>query len=802
MLKFRTIKLDELRVRGKQKLSALAERRGWSAGAFLPSDDEFQKLLNNSSINSDSLLGYLRSRVEPRFFTSFDNRESTIERFKREWPTVERTLIDRADRAVEGKFDLLAHSALNFGNPVDWHLEPISGKRSPLVHWSSVEELDSETSGDKKFVWELNRHQHFVILGQAYLLTKNEQYVTAFMDQLESWMDQNPPKIGINWLSSLEIAFRSISWLWGLNFFLLSNSLRPEVVWRAFKFLYLNARHIENYLSTYFSPNTHLTGEALGLFYIGTLLPEFKDAGRWRTTGKQILLEQLPIHVLDDGVYFEQSSYYHRYTADFYLHFLLLAQANHEELSDDVSRRLQSLLDHLMYITRPDGTMPLFGDDDGGRFMPFDNQPTNDARSTLASAAVVFKRGDYKFVSRDAAPETLWLLGPEAMAQYESLAAREPGLSSIGFGTGGYYVMRESWRDDAHYLLFDCGKHGVFNCGHAHADALAFELAAFGRSVLVDPGTFNYTGHGAMRDWFRSSFAHNTLTIDDQPSSVPAGPFSWKHVAKVDCTNWLSKDRFDLVEGRHDGYSRLESPVAHLRSILFLKPDYWIVRDQLRTTGQHKVELGFHFDSQSKPEIKNSTHASAVLTEREGHNGLDIAVFGKKGSWLLKDGWISHCYGTREAAATFSYLDHVDGDSQLVTFLLPQVDQAGREMRVHEIDARGGRAFEAKHSRGLDIVILRDTRSERVDVERISTDADWAVIRFDDDSRIPAEILFFAGSKLAVDESASIKADNKINYLAAVREGNQFLIEGDVPASNFTFAAPGLDPVFKRESRE
>jgi Heparinase II/III-like protein/Heparinase II/III N-terminus len=802
LVKFRTIKLDELRVRGKQKLSALAERRGWSATAFLPSDPEFKKLLNNSSLAPDSLLDYLRSRAEPRFFASFDNRVSSIETFKLKWPTTEQSLIDRAQRAVDGEFDLLGHSALAFGNPVDWHLEPLSGKRSPLVHWSSVEELDSEASGDKKFVWELNRHQHFVLLGQAYLFTKDERYATAFMDQLESWMDQNPPKMGTNWLSSLEIAFRSISWVWGLNFFLHANSLRPDVVWRAFKFIYLNARHIENYLSTYFSPNTHLTGEALGLFYIGTLFPEFKDAGRWRSLGRQILLEQLPIHVLDDGVYFEQSSYYHRYTADFYLHFLLLARINREELPQDVSQRLQSLLDHLMYITRPDGTMPLFGDDDGGRFIPFDNQPTNDARSTLASAAVVFKREDYKFISSGAAPETLWLLGPEAIGEYEALPAREPAQTSIGFGTGGYYVMRESWRDDAHYLLFDCGKHGVFNCGHAHADALAFDLAAFGRTVLVDPGTFSYTGHGAMRDWFRSSFAHNTLTIDDQPSSIPAGPFSWKDVAKVECTRWLSKDRFDLVEGKHDGYSRLESPVDHQRSVLFLKSDYWIVRDQLRTGGRHQVKLGFHFDSSSKPQIKPSSQNCVVVSERDGKKGLDLAVFGQQGSWLVKEDRVSHCYGTSEPAATLNYADSVDGDSQLVTFLLPQDDQRGVELRVREIGANGGRAFEVKHGSGLDIVILRDPRSERVDLERMSTDADWAVVRFVDDSRIPAEILLFAGSRLAVDQNVIFEAADRINYLTAVRKRKQFLIDGEVLTANFKFAVPGFDSVFMGESRE
>ncbi len=228
-------------------------------------------------------------------------------------------------------------------------------------------------------------------------------------------MDQNPPKLGINWASSLEIAFRSISWLWALEFFKDSPSLNANVYLRLLKFLYLNARHLETYLSTYFSPNTHLTGEALGLFYLGTLLPEFKEADGWRQRGQQILKEQLFRQVRADGVYFEQSSYYHRYTTDFYTHFLILSRLNNEQLPAEVESTLQLLLDHLMHITRPDGTSPLFGDDDGGRLLFLDRRPANDFRAALANGAALFRRGDYKYVASALAEETFWLLGPETV---------------------------------------------------------------------------------------------------------------------------------------------------------------------------------------------------------------------------------------------------------------------------------------------------------------------------------------------------------------------------------------------------
>src|SRR6185436_11254505 len=204
---------------------------------------------------------------------------------------------------------------------------------------------------------------------------------------------------------------------------------------RVCKFLYLNARHLETYPSTYFSPNTHLTGEALGLFYLGTLLPEFKESARWRNSGLQILLTQLARHVQSDGVYFEQSSYYHRYTTDFYLHLCILLRANGHAATSELNEKLRLLLDHLMYVTRPDGTTPLFGDDDGGRLLKLGDSPANDFRSTLATGAALFDRGDYKFVSGGASQETLWLLGPAGLAALDRIEASEPSQQSIAFAT-------------------------------------------------------------------------------------------------------------------------------------------------------------------------------------------------------------------------------------------------------------------------------------------------------------------------------------------------------------------------------
>ena len=703
--KLRQVGFDELRVRGSQALAAFAERQNWSNSSKLISNDALLRLFDGEWKSTSNLLIHFRERTTPKFFASFTDPQATINELRRRWPGAENEIVKRAERIVAGYFNLLGFHGLSFGNPIDWHLEPVAGKRAPLVHWSRLNYLDADLFGDKKITWELNRHQYFITLGQAYWLTSDERYAKTFVEHVNSWMDQNPPKLGVNWASSLEIAFRSIAWIWSLHFFKGSDALTAETFSKLCKFLYLNARHLETFLSTYFSPNTHLTGEALGLFYLGALMPEFKESARWRNKGLEILLGQLPRHVQADGVYFEQSSYYHRYTTDFYLHLRVLLSNAAAPIPSVLDEKLRLLLDHLMYIMRPDGTTPLFGDDDGGRLLSFLDRPANDFRATLGVGAALFERADYKFVAGNAVEDALWLLGP---AEREQILATEPEKQSVAFPAGGYYVMRDGWTADSNYLLFDCGPHGADNCGHAHADALSFELAVKGRTLLVDPGTYTYTGSKEMRDWFRSSAAHNTLTVDNESSSVSDGPFSWKTIARSECSSWITEESFDYVVASHDGFE----PAKHTRSILFVKNGYWVIRDVVETSGEHQLKARFHLDPRfTSLDTKDNT--VRIVSENGDTPILQISAFAKNIEWAKENGWISECYGEKKEASVLSISVLAKGSEELVVFLLPDAGAV-----VREIEAQTGRAFEVEIAGRRDLLKIDGTNRPQIHTDQ------------------------------------------------------------------------------------
>lgn len=602
--------------------------------------------------------------VRGPFFASLQDRDATLQALRDGHSDYESNLRARADRALGGSFDLLGHRDLSFGNPVNWWLDPVAGVRTPNRHWSGIDVLDPGQVGDHKVVWELSRHNALVTLAQAYWCTREPRYAERCIDLLVSWLDANPPKQGVHWSSSLELAFRSMAWLWILA--LVDDALQPELRRRVLSYIAIAGRHIERHLSTWFSPNTHLTGEALGLFMIGTALPQCRDAALWQRRGAHILLEWLNRHVRPDGTYVEQSTWYHRYTTDFYLQFLVLAERAGMTVRQNVEGPLNGLLDYLMWISRPDGTMPLIGDDDGGRLLFLDERTAHDARSPLAIGAALFKRADLAAVAGTPSAELVWLLGKAGRDVFERVMPKPPDANARLFRDGGTAVVRSGWDASASMMTIDAGPHGFLNAGHAHADALSIDLTVSGRPVLVDPGTFTYTLAPSWRDLFRETAMHNAVTVDGCASATVAGPFQWLTRAESRCEQWEANEDEGVVlfAGTHDGFERLRPPVRYTRMVAYLEPDLWVIRDEIAGSGEH--ELSVHW--QCAPGLSCNGGAGSLMLSRGRTEVLGLHVV-ETAAWRFSDGWVSPTYGGREIAAHVTCSVRGIADCHLTTVL-------------------------------------------------------------------------------------------------------------------------------------
>lgn len=586
-------------------------------------------------------------------------------------------IVAAAEEARQGRFRLLGYPALSFGDPVDWHLDPLSGRTAPLAHWSHFNPPAPEVVGDCKVVWELNRHQWLVHLGQAYHFTRDERYAQTFSDYVRDWLLANPSGGGINWASSLEVALRLISWCWALTLFRGSKALSPELFEIMLNAIWIHASHVERYLSSYSSPNTHLTGEALGLLYAGIMFSDFRKGARWRAKAVQILGEESERQILPDGTYFEQSTCYQRYTVEIYLHFLILAARNGIPVPPSLPRRIQHLCDVLLALRRPDGSMPQIGDSDGGWLMPLTIRAPDDCRGIFSTAAALFQRSDYAWAAGGLAPETLWLLGPTAARTFAKLSPAPPSEPpSRAFQNGGYVVMRSTWEEDAHHLILDTGPLGCpLSAGHGHADLLSIQCSSFGQPYLVDPGMACYAVDQNWRNFFRSTAAHSTVTVDGVSQAIPDGPFAWQARPQARLLRWRSTATYDLADAVHHAYGSLPDPVVHRRRVVFMKPRGWIVVDDLEGQAEHLVEVRFQFApmqvvlhptgwarAQGDPNHELLVKAFATVP-------LNAALH--EGCLTPLQGWYSADYGQRRPAPILSYTAVARLPLRIVTLLLP-----------------------------------------------------------------------------------------------------------------------------------
>ncbi len=603
----------------------------------------------------------------PKFFFSPDAVPELCAQLRHLFPETAERIVERAERICGHRVDLLGFKDIHYGSEIDWHCDRVHGKRAPRVPWFRVNYLDFAEVGDSKVTWELNRHQHLVTLAKAFRLSGNEKFAAELFRQWHHWHGENPYPIGINWASSLEVAFRSLSWLW-MYFLLVDSPIMPG----GFREEWLRAvavagRHIDCNLSTYFSPNTHLLGEAVALFFIGTLCPEIPAAPRWRERGWKIIQQEAERQVQSDGLHFEQSTYYHVYALDFFLHSAVLASANQIQAPTQFDRTIERMLEALAALARS-GRVPGLGDDDGGRLFDASRNRAEHLMDPLATGAVLFGRGDFKALAGGLREETLWLLGAGGIQEFENLPSAPPLNNSVAMRAAGLYLM--SGDNAKCRLVIDAGPQGAHSAGHGHADALSLTASSGGWDLLIDSGTLEYVGAHGARDRFRGTRAHNTMLVAGQDQAEPKGPFSWGRLPHVEAEGWIAGKTFDLFVGSHDGYSRLPNPVVHRRFVFALKSGFWLVRDLALGFGEYSLDLFWHL----APGLAALDSTDNDVFLRDGEGLRFVTAEGHGWTQKIEEHPHSPVYGSQENHFALHFSAQAQLPVEFVTVILQGVE--------------------------------------------------------------------------------------------------------------------------------
>jgi hypothetical protein len=513
--------------------------------------------------------------------------------------------------------------------------------------------------------WQLNRMAFWQDLADAYRATGDEKYARAFTAQMLDWVADCPVPDVRDRGSSEPSAWRTIEagirmggvWPDTFSTFLPSPSFSDGALVTMLGSFLDHAR----YLRKFPSAANWLTMEMSGLYTVGALFPEFKEASDWRNFAASTLAAEVEVQFLPDGGHVELTPGYHLVALDNMLAIIDTARTTgfESELPTGYLTAMERAYSYLLALHTPDANLP----------RPNDSWPV--------PARDIFTKAVRFFPDR---PDFLWAM----TAGQEGI---EPPFTSTFLDWSGYAVMRSGWGPMENYLMFDVGPLGF---GHVHQDKLNVVLWAWGREILFDSGGGSYERGSKFREWSISTASHNCVLVDGLNQNVPwaSDPQKrYKDPSLVSQTpidaGWVSTPVIDYAQGTYDqGFGPARMKIArHERRVLFLKPDIFVVADELVPNDdfEHTYEARWHLLT---TRTQTDPATDAVVTADAGLANLAIIPLKREGLSVKTAsaqeepeilGWNHRKDMTPQLlpATTVIHLRKGEGKQQFLTLLLP-----------------------------------------------------------------------------------------------------------------------------------
>jgi hypothetical protein len=548
-----------------------------------------------------------------------------------------------ADRAMAHEVDMLGSGPIRLGARIDWHRDYKTGYRWPPAYFKDIDYANLDRPSDVKFPWELSRMQWMIPLGQAYAVAGNETYATCARDILLDWIGENPVGGSVNWSCTMDVALRILSWSWFFHAFKHSESWRDPAFRSAFlRALYLHADFTARNLERSDVNGNHFAADAAGLTFAGMFFGDVGRARYWLDTGWVILSGELPLQVFSDGVDHEASIAYHRLVQELFVLPVLYRKRQGLPVSASYCDRLVAMARFTEGYCRPDGSVPLVGDADDARALPFGGQGLGDHRYLLGLAAVELGADDLALSFSGPRSEVAWLCGSRAAAALSEHGS-DLRARSVAFREGGFYVLR-SERD---HVFVDCGPVGMRGRGgHGHNDLLSFEVALDDVLLAVDCGAYVYTADFRERNNFRSTAYHNTPEVDGQEINrfrCPTDLWSLHDDARHDVRALAFGEGRDRLVVSHGGYRRLASPVTPVRTFELDHEKHRLrIHDDFEGHGSHSIVVRLHLAPGIRADVSKPGRVLLSNVDRRF-----LAEWSSTDDWALRvePGRVSPSYG-------------------------------------------------------------------------------------------------------------------------------------------------------------
>lgn len=553
-------------------------------------------------------------------------------------------ILDDADAISEGRFEGLGVCIREPGGKLDWHRDYSSGRTWPPVPFQEVKFMGGDGS-DVKYVWEPSRMYWIGWLGKAYWISNNGAWSREFVRLIDDWGTANPINTGVNWSMPMEVAIRGYWLMMGYGLFQGAPNIPREWWVDYLRLAWGHGTYLINNLEYFSNLTNHYISNCFGLLALGSLFAGSAEGNRWLREGQERMIAELEHQVLADGVHYERSICYHRLVLEMYLIAIILARRSGLPFPADACRKVERMAEFMRDYIPQRGTVPQLGDSDDGVIMRMRmEQNLYDHRDTMALAASIFEREDFRQAAGGYSQAVLFTLGSEG---FELLRGMKPASrpASRLYEEGGFAVLRSS---DLH-ILADVGPIGL----HGNNDTLSFTLSDSGGECLIDPGTYCYTRSEALRNELRSTCAHNGPAIDGEEIAEFDGLWRIKRDrTEVKIIEWSDGADATILEAEHHAYDESKNGSITVRRRWELRGPELRVRDRFTGSGAHTIAVRF-----TVPADRQVERIGEKIVEIDNGKGLRLH-FECSHPVAIRRGWYSPSYGV---AAMGTYIEIAEG---------------------------------------------------------------------------------------------------------------------------------------------
>ena len=531
-------------------------------------------------------------------------------------------ILNDADKIINHEFNFLGMNYLNIGEKIFWNKDYLHKFSWKNKYYKKIKVVDRSYKADVKLPWELSRMHQLVILGEAYNISNDEKYTKEFIDQLKSWIKENPYKMSVNWTCAMEVSIRAVNIITALELFeeseLLTESFKElinGVLYKHGSFIYKNLEIVEGVKSN------HYLADICGLFWLGLYFNKYnEETKRWL----EFAYNELEIEILnetnEDGTSYEGSTSYHKLVTEMFLFSAIFAKKNGYYLSKKFNDRLKLMLEFLESISKSDYTIPLFGDNDDGRFIILENYYSNKKYSIKYLIALAKGYFSYKDINLNMDSFKLIYGKKEFEKEFNFIRKKF-------YEYGGYYILNNERMN----MIIRCGELSFRGQGaHSHNDQLSFVLSVDNNDIFIDPGSYVYTSNYDLRNKFRSTSMHNTVMIDN----IEQNEIDFENLFALKERTYSKKLFFNDSKfiGIHEGYKNTYG-LMHKREINIGENEINIVDEIL---GKNKLNKKIIFNLAPNLDLKINGNEIIINSYIKLITDLQVSI---------QNSYISESYG-------------------------------------------------------------------------------------------------------------------------------------------------------------